>query len=108
MRRLVVGGTPVVMGLHAMGETVGRDLSIPLSGTVDPLDTISAPHAGTAAYLRLSPYLWKPYSNAPVSELTDHNERVFLAQGVRGFYGALLGLPTVATTRIWVRQSRVN
>jgi len=49
MRRLVVSGTPVVMGLHAMGETVGRGLSLPLSGTVDPLDTISAPRAGTAA-----------------------------------------------------------
>jgi hypothetical protein len=93
MRRLVVGGTPVVMGLHAMGETVGRGLSLPLSGTVDLLDTISAPRAGTAAYLRFSPYLWKPYSNAPVSGLMDHNERVFWAQG-RSYgasNGALLG-----------------
>jgi len=47
MRGLVVSGTPVVMGLHAMGDfvctttaTVVRGLSLPLSGTVDLLDTI--------------------------------------------------------------------
>ena len=47
MRRLVVSGTPVVMGLHAMGDsvctttpTVGWGLSLPVSGTVDLLDNI--------------------------------------------------------------------
>ena len=51
----------------------------------------ATPRGGRRRYLRLSPYVWRPYSNAPVSELTDHNERVFWAQGVRGFYGAFWG-----------------
>jgi 2-polyprenyl-6-methoxyphenol hydroxylase-like FAD-dependent oxidoreductase len=47
MRRLVVGGVPVVTGLHAIGDsvcttnpTLGRGLSLVLSGAVDLLDTI--------------------------------------------------------------------
>jgi 2-polyprenyl-6-methoxyphenol hydroxylase-like FAD-dependent oxidoreductase len=48
LRRLVVGGSPVVTGLHAIGDTVcttnptfGRGLSLSLSGAVDLLDTIA-------------------------------------------------------------------
>jgi hypothetical protein len=48
LRRLVVGGTPVVTGLHAIGDTVcttnptfGRGLSLALSGALDLLDVIA-------------------------------------------------------------------
>lgn len=47
LRRLVVGGAPAVTGLHAIGDsvcttnpTLGRGLSLALSGAVDLLDTI--------------------------------------------------------------------
>jgi len=47
LRRLVVGGAPVVTGLHAIGDsvcttnpTLGRGLSLALSGAADLLDTI--------------------------------------------------------------------
>ena len=47
MRRLVVGGAPVATGLHAIGDsvcttnpTLGRGLSLALSGAADLLDTI--------------------------------------------------------------------
>jgi 2-polyprenyl-6-methoxyphenol hydroxylase-like FAD-dependent oxidoreductase len=47
LRRLVVDGTPVVTGLHAIGDAVcttnptfGRGLSLALSGAVDLLDAI--------------------------------------------------------------------
>ncbi len=48
MRRLVVGAVPVVTGLHAIGDsvcttnpTLGRGLSLALTGAVDLLDTIN-------------------------------------------------------------------
>jgi hypothetical protein len=48
MRRLVVGPVPVVTGLHAIGDsvcttnpTLGRGLSLALTGAVDLLDTIN-------------------------------------------------------------------
>jgi 2-polyprenyl-6-methoxyphenol hydroxylase-like FAD-dependent oxidoreductase len=47
MRRLVVGGVPVVTGLHAIGDSVcttnpsfGRGLSLALLGAADLLDTV--------------------------------------------------------------------
>ncbi len=49
LRRLVVGGAPVATGLHAIGDsvcttnpTLGRGLSLALSGVADLLDVISA------------------------------------------------------------------
>jgi 2-polyprenyl-6-methoxyphenol hydroxylase-like FAD-dependent oxidoreductase len=55
MRRLVVGGVPVVTGLHAIGDsvcttnpTLGRGLSLALSGAADLVDTIGE-HADDAA-----------------------------------------------------------
>jgi hypothetical protein len=48
LRRLVAGGEPVVTGLHAIGDsvcttnpTLGRGLSLAISGAADLLDTIS-------------------------------------------------------------------
>ena len=48
LRRLVVGGAPVVTGLHAIGDSVcttnpspGRGLSLALSGAADLVDTIN-------------------------------------------------------------------
>jgi hypothetical protein len=48
LRRLVVGGEPVVSGLHAIGDavcttnpTLGRGLSLAISGAADLLDTIT-------------------------------------------------------------------
>ncbi len=47
LRRLVYGGSPVVTGLHAIGDvvcttnpTLGRGLSLALAGAVDLLDTV--------------------------------------------------------------------
>ncbi len=47
LRRLVVDGQPVVMGLHALGDsvcttnpTLGRGLSLALTGAVDLVDTL--------------------------------------------------------------------
>jgi 2-polyprenyl-6-methoxyphenol hydroxylase-like FAD-dependent oxidoreductase len=55
LRRLVVGGTPVVTGLHAVGDAVcttnptfGRGLSLALSGALDLLQAI-ADHRGDPA-----------------------------------------------------------
>ena len=52
MRRLVVGGVPVATGLHAIGDsvcttnpTLGRGLSLALSGAADLIDIIEK-HAG--------------------------------------------------------------
>jgi 2-polyprenyl-6-methoxyphenol hydroxylase-like FAD-dependent oxidoreductase len=49
LRRLVAGGAPVITGLHAIGDsvcttnpTLGRGLSLALSGAVDLSDTIAA------------------------------------------------------------------
>jgi len=55
LRRLVVGGTPVATGLHAIGDsvcttnpTLGRGLALALSGAADLADTIGR-HAGDPA-----------------------------------------------------------
>jgi len=55
LRRLVAGGEPVVTGLHAIGDsvcttnpTLGRGLSLAISGAADLLDTISG-HADDPA-----------------------------------------------------------
>jgi 2-polyprenyl-6-methoxyphenol hydroxylase-like FAD-dependent oxidoreductase len=55
MRRLVAGGVPVVTGLHAVGDsvcttnpTLGRGLSLAVSGAVDLLATIGE-HGGDQA-----------------------------------------------------------
>jgi hypothetical protein len=96
MRGLVVSGTPLAVGLRAMGDsmctttaTVGGGLSLPLSGTVDLLDTISAPRARTAARSALVTLHMEALLERARSELTDHNERAFLAQGRS--YGASMG-----------------
>jgi hypothetical protein len=56
MRRLVAGGSPVVTGLHAVGDAVcttnptfGRGLSLALSGAVDLLDAIAGHRDDPAA-----------------------------------------------------------
>jgi hypothetical protein len=56
LRRLVVDGTPVATGLHAIGDAVcttnptfGRGLSLALSGAVDLLDAIGSHGADPAA-----------------------------------------------------------
>jgi 2-polyprenyl-6-methoxyphenol hydroxylase-like FAD-dependent oxidoreductase len=55
LRRLVVGGTPVATGLHAIGDsvcttnpTLGRGLALALTGAADLVDTIGR-HAGNPA-----------------------------------------------------------
>lgn len=55
LRRLVVDGTPVATGLHAIGDsvcttnpTLGRGLALALSGAADLVDTLSR-HAGDPA-----------------------------------------------------------
>jgi len=56
LRRLVVGGTPVATGLHAIGDsvcttnpTLGRGLALALSGAADLTDTIAEHSADPAA-----------------------------------------------------------
>jgi hypothetical protein len=60
LRRLVAGGAPVVTGLHALGDavcttnpTLGRGLSLALTGAVDLVDALSA-HGGDQTALALA------------------------------------------------------